>query len=394
MINIKRTDLLTALGLAALACDRRNTIPILSAVALSSDEPGLLTLKCGNLDQEVTVTVPCEGKFDQPVCLLGHREMAAMLRALGGDLVSLDASKPGKMEVRVGAIADAELNTLPYEDFPHLGHVGALNSFSAGADIINAMRSVSCCISTEETRYYLNGIYLEGQGKWGLKVTATDGHKLMTIDLQAPDQTGKVDESGIIIPRRTCGMVLGQKFGDKPVKVSIGRKLASNEPAPTSMGGGSSTVISFEWMDGACRILLMSKLIDGTFPNYSLVIPQEPEKGYTCLRVKASELRRAINAACGLITEKTRAIKLEASGRRLTVSVASPENGRLQVQAECEGADIAGVGYNANYLRTILDAIGGENVDLTWSNFTPADPTRIVNPMRPEAVAVLMPMRV
>ncbi|WP_408591717.1 DNA polymerase III subunit beta, partial [Novosphingobium sp.] len=228
-------------------------------------------------------------------------------------------------------------------------------------------------ISTEETRYYLNGIYIHAvEGPVPkLRAVATDGHRLARIELDLP--AGAADMPGVIVPRKCVNEVrklLDEYADDVPVELSL-----------------SSSKIRFRFSPEAT---LTSKLIDGTFPDYSRVIPTGNDK---LLKLDPRSFFEGVDRVATIVTEKTRAVKLALENDRVTLSVTSPDNGtaaeELPADYRAQGFEI---GFNANYLKDILSQIDGDTVELHLADA--GAPTLIRKDEKSPALYVLMPMRV
>jgi DNA polymerase-3 subunit beta len=226
-------------------------------------------------------------------------------------------------------------------------------------------------ISTEETRYYLNGIYLHGatSGKAEtLRAVATDGHRLAQFEIPLPG--GANGMPGVIVPRKTVGEV--QRLienADQEITIEL-----------------SVSKIRFTIGD----VVLTSKLIDGTFPDYARVIPLGNDK---LLQVDKSEFEHAVDRVSTVSSERGRAVKLALSGGKLTLSVNNPDSGSATEEIEVDyGADPIDIGFNSRYLLDIASQIEGETAVLKLAD--PGSPTLIQDKDGKNALYVLMPMRV
>jgi len=228
-------------------------------------------------------------------------------------------------------------------------------------------------ISTEETRYYLNGIYLhaaEGDGGPVLRAVATDGHRLARVQMDLPE--GAKSMPGVIIPRKTVAEL--RKLIEE-TQDSIEVKL-------------SDTKVRFAFG----TVQLTSKLIDGTFPEYERVIPKGNDK---VLKVQKKEFADAVQRVAAISTERSRPVKLSLQKGSLLLSANSPEQG--QAQEELEGEVVSydstplEIGFQARYLADITDQIG-DQVEFRFADGSA--PTVVQDAAKPEALYVLMPMRV
>jgi DNA polymerase-3 subunit beta len=239
------------------------------------------------------------------------------------------------------------------------------------ADLKRLIEKTQFAISTEETRYYLNGIYLHTAGTNKLptlRAVATDGHRLAQVELPLPE--GAAGMAGIIIPRKTVG--------------EVQRLIEDNEAEITlELSPGK---IRFTFGD----VVLTSKLIDGTFPDYGRVIPTGNDKE---LVVDKKEFEQAVDRVSTVSSERGRAVKLSLSSGKLMLSVTNPDSGSATEEVEVEyTADPLDIGFNSRYLLDIAGQIEGEAAVLKLSD--PGSPTLIQDRDSKNALYVLMPMRV
>jgi DNA polymerase-3 subunit beta len=241
----------------------------------------------------------------------------------------------------------------------------------AAADLKRLINKTQFAISTEETRYYLNGIYLHtaGSGKnLALRAVATDGHRLAQVDLPAP--AGAEGMPSIIVPRKTVGEIqrlIEDIDGDVTVELS---------QAKIRFTVGS--------------VVLTSKLIDGTFPDYGRVIPHANDK---LLEVERRDFEQAVDRVSTVSSERGRAVKLSIAPGKLTLSVTNPDSGSATEELEIVyEADPIDIGFNSRYLLDIASQIDGDTAVLKLAD--PGSPTLIEDKASKDALYVLMPMRV
>ena len=241
----------------------------------------------------------------------------------------------------------------------------------AAADLKRMIDKTQFAISTEETRYYLNGIYLHtaGTGKAAkLRAVATDGHRLAQFELPLP--SGAACMPGVIVPRKTVGEVQ-RLIEDSEAEVGVELSQAK---------------IRFTIGD----VVLTSKLIDGTFPDYARVIPVGNDKELT---VDKKDFEAAVDRVSTVSSERGRAVKLSLAGGRLVLSVTNPDSGSATEELEVEyGADPIDIGFNSRYLLDIAAQLDGEVALLKLAD--PGSPTLIQDKDAKGALYVLMPMRV
>lgn len=370
-ITIERGALLKALNHVQSVVERRNTIPILSNVLLQA-ENGKLSLSATDLDieivEELSVDVIEEGGTTAPA----HTLYDIVRKLPEGSQVQIEyGGDDPRLVLRAGR-SEFALACLPREDFPLLAAGDLPHQFGVSASELNRLvDKAKFAISTEETRYYLNGIYLhvaESDGAQMMRSVATDGHRLARVEMAAP--AGSEGMPGIIVPRKTV-LELSRLIedGEGDVEVAV-----------------SDAKIRFA-VNGA---VLTSKLIDGTFPEYSRVIPEGNDK---VLSVNAREFAQAVDRVSTISTEKSRAVKLNLEKDRLTLTVTNPESGNASEELLVDyAAEPIEIGFNARYLLDITGQLDSEE-----ARFLLADsgaPTIVSDASDEAALYVLMPMRV
>ena len=370
-ITIERASLLKALNHVQSVVERRNTIPILSNVLLNA-EKGKLSLTATDLDIEVVESVSADVVRGGATTASAHTLYDIVRKLPDGAQVQLEFGEgDGRLTLAAGR-SRFQLQALPREDFPTMAAGTLPHKFSLpSADLAELIDKTRFAVSTEETRYYLNRIYLHAQGeksKTFLRAVATDGHRLARFELPAPKGSSEIP--GVIIPRKTVNEVrkLLEDFEDA-VEISI-----------------SDTKIKF----AIGTVTLTSKLIDGTFPEYQRVIPTGNDK---VLEVVRDELKEAVDRVSTVSTEKSRAVKLNLEKGKLTLSVVSPEAGTAteELLIEYKAAPIE-IGFNARYIMDILERIEGAKAIFLFSDA--GSPTLVRDSEGDAALYVLMPMRV
>jgi DNA polymerase-3 subunit beta len=372
--SVDRAVLLKALAHVQSVVERRNTIPILANVLLEAREGGL---KLTATDMEIAVveevpgvTVTRQGRTTAPASTLYE-----IVRKLP-ETAKLELDHPGgdaQMTLRAGRF-DAKLAVLPVDDFPSMTEGKLPHKFALPAgqlrELIDRTRFA---ISTEETRYYLNGIYIhatEVSGTKVLRAVATDGHRLARVEEPLPE--GAAGMPGVIVPRKTVNEL---------------RKLAEEVQDEIAVAL-SDTKIRFT----LGPVQLTSKLIDGTFPEYERVIPRGNDK---VLKVSKKEFADAVGRVAGISSERSRPVKLSVDRNHLLLSAASPELGQAQEELDGESVNYESspieIGFQARYLNDITDQIA-DQVEFRFSDGSA--PTIVTDSAKPEALYVLMPMRV
>ncbi|MGR3483998.1 MAG: DNA polymerase III subunit beta [Paracoccaceae bacterium] len=372
-IEIERATLLRAVARAQSVVERRNTIPILANVLIEA-EGETLRLRATDLDVEVVDTA--QAKVGTPgattVPAVTFNEIVRKLPD-GATVTLAEDGAAGRLTIRAGRSA-FQLATLPQADFPAMASEEFATTFDIGAaELSRLFEKARFAMSTEETRYYLNGIYLhvaEGDGGRRLRAVATDGHRLAQIDADLPD--GAAEMPGVIVPRKTVAEVLkllGDMDGEASVRLSV-----------------SETKVRF----ATEAVTLTSKVIDGTFPDYGRVIPQGNAKR---LEVDAKDFARAVDRVATVSSERSRAVKLVLSEDTLMLSVNAPDAGSGEEELPVAYAhEQLEIGFNAKYLTEIAGQVDRENAVFLFN--TPGDPALMREGDDERAVYVVMPMRV
>lgn len=370
-LTVNRDDLLPALERLHRIVERRHAIPVLGNVRLAAGDKSL-SVTATDLDMEGTATVPAEigaaGETTVPAVLLHD-----FVKRCEGQTVALTEEEgKGKLIVKCGR-ARATLNTLPAADFPSFSDGKFSHSFELKADQLAEMITrVSFAISSEETRYYLNGIYLhtaETDGAPTLRAVATDGHRLALIEVPLPG--GAAGMPGIIVPRKAVAELAALTKGMKDAVFRI--EVCSTKMRVTA---GAATTLA-------------TKLIDGTFPDYARVIPRGNRK---TARIEKSALSAAVDRVSTVSNDRGRAVKFGFSKEQIRLSVTNAETGEAvdEVETEFVGGELE-IGFNGGYVLGILAAIPAETIHMALED--PGSPC-LITIDKPTPLYVVMPMRV
>jgi DNA polymerase III subunit beta len=364
--TIERATLLKSLGHVQSVVERRNTIPILSNVLIEAGEDGSIRLMATDLDLQVDESVPANVAQPGATTVAAHTLFDIVRKLPEGSQVELTAAE-GKMQLTAGR-SRFNLSTLPRDDFPVIAEGELPCRFELpAATLRQIIDKTRFAISTEETRYYLMGIFLHVADDQ-LKAAATDGHRLARVTVPRPDGADGMPD--VIVPRKCVAEL--RKLLDElegTVEVSL-----------------SATKIRF----GLGAAVLTSKLIDGTFPDYNRVIPTANDK---LLKLDPKSFSAGVDRVATIASEKTRAVKMSLDRDKVTLSVTSPESGMATEELPADyGADGLEIGFNARYLLDILHEIEGDTVEVHLADA--AAPTLLRENDKSSALYVLMPMRV
>jgi DNA polymerase-3 subunit beta len=371
--KVDRATLLKALAHVQSVVERRNTIPILANVMIAVRD-GKLTLTATDMEIAIVEDVAADSNRNG-ACTAPAATLYEIVRKLPeGAVVELDC--PGgdaPLALRAGRYATS-LVVLPTEDFPAMTAGTLPHKFALPAQTLRGLIDrTRFAISTEETRYYLNGIYIhqtEADGAKVLRAVATDGHRLARVEEPLPEGAGSMP--GVIVPRKTVGEL---------------RKLLDESSSEVEVAL-SDTRIQFR----VGTVTLTSKLIDGTFPEYERVIPRDNDK---VMRVNKGDFAEAVARVAAISSERSRPVKLSLARDLLVLSASSPEQGTASEELDGDKVKYeAGpleIGFQARYLNDITDQISNV-VEFRFSDG--AAPTVVLDSADASALYVLMPMRV
>jgi DNA polymerase III subunit beta len=367
-VTIERSAFLKALTHVQSVVERRNTIPILSNVLVQAAD-GAVKLTATDLDIEIIESVPADVAKSGATTVPAHMLYDIVRKLPDGAQLELEQSGDARVSIFAGRSRFA-LQALPHEDFPDLATGDFPNHFNiAAADLRGLIEKTRFAISTEETRYYLNGIYLhEVAAANVLRAVATDGHRLAQAQIARPE--GAKGMPGVIVPRKTVLEVVKLfESVDGEVAVSL-----------------SASKIRF----AAGDLVLTSKLIDGTFPDYERVIPRHNDK---TLELDTRTFASAVDRVSTISMEKGRAVKLQIGGGKLVLTVNNPDSGSAEEEIACAyDADPIDIGFNSRYLMDVAGQVKSDSMVLQLADA--GSPTIVRDPGDSQALYVLMPMRV
>jgi len=368
---IERSALLRSLTHAQNVVERRTTIPILSNVKLAA-EGEYLHLTATDMDLSLATREPARIEEEGTTTVAAHTLFDIVRKLPEGSEVLVE-QEPSSSEVGLKAGRSAfTLPALPADEFPAMEIEELDVSFAMpAAELRRLVDKTRFAISTEETRYYLNGIHIHAKKDGATSVlrgVATDGHRLARIELALPE--GAENIPAIIVPRKTVAEI---------------RKLVEGLDGAVKVGVSPSR-IQFLLERG----VLVSRLIDGSFPDYERVIPTDNDKH---AKVEAEALEEAVDRVATISTERARAVKLRFDGPSLTLSAVSAEAGRAveEIDATYDSEPME-IGFNSRYILDMLGEVEGKEVEIELAN--PAAPALVRDPGDSSTLYVLMPMRV
>jgi len=372
--KIARAELLRGLQHAQAILERRNTIPILSNVMLEAKRDGGITITSTDLDiafhEEIDAAIETPGTITVP----GHLFSDIARKLSDGTEISIHA-QDNRMSV-TAARARFSIPTLPADDYPVMVPDSGSEFTMTAGELYALLSRPRLAMSTEETRYYLNGILLhtgpssDGENEL-LYAAATDGHRLRMVSMPKPAGMAQ-DATEVIMPRKSVNEIcrlLDSVSDDSEVHISI-----------------SQSKLRFRFG----RIDFVTKAVDGKFPDYRRVIPTS---GKSNLVLDPSVLKSAIDRVSIVAYEKTKAVKMELSSEDLILSVTSPDFGTATESASgrYDGSPLM-IGFNSSYLQDILDQYGRDEVEIQFGDS--GSPALIKKVGAVDDLSVLMPMRV
>ena len=365
-LTIDRMSLLRPLGHVQSVVERRNTIPILANVVLEA-KSGALSMTATDMDMDIATEVGCSVVSDGTTTVSAHLLYDIARKLPDGSEVEL-AVADGHATISAGR-SNFRLPTLPVEDFPAINSTDSSVSFTVtAADMRDLIDATRFAISTEETRYYLNGIYLHKTDEGDLCAVATDGHRLALTRQSLP--AGAAAMPSIILPRKA---------------VTELRKLLDDFDGDVTVALSDTRA---EFTFGTVR--LKSKLIDGTFPDYTRVIPQGNDR---VMRVDAAAFSAAVDRVSTISSEKSRSVKLRLQPGMLNLSASSTDASSAveELEVEYDGPEME-IGFNARYLLDIAGQVNNEMVEFALAD--QGSPSLVRAPGDEATLFVLMPMRV
>ena len=365
-LTIDRMSLLRPLGHVQSVVERRNTIPILANVVLRAEE-GELSLTATDMDMDIATEVGCSVMTSGTTTMSAHLLYDIARKLPDGAEVEI-AVNDGHAMVSAGR-SSFRLPTLPVEDFPAISSNELPVNFSlTAADMRDLIDATRFAISTEETRYYLNGIYIHKAESGELCAVATDGHRLAMTRQVLP--SGAAQMPSIILPRKA---------------VSELRKLLDDFDGDVLIGLSETRA---EFRFGVVR--LTSKLIDGTFPDYTRVIPVGNDR---IMQVDVSAFSAAVDRVSTIASEKSRSVKMGLRSGVLTLSASNTDasSATEELEVSYDGPEME-IGFNARYLLDIAGQVNSDMVEFALAD--QGSPSLVRAPGDEASLFVLMPMRV
>lgn len=368
---VERANLLKSLGHVQSVVEKRGTIAVLSNIKIDASGGGI-SITATDMDIAVVEKIEAEVKESGATTIPAHTFYDIVRKLPDGSQIEVETSEDGgKVSIKTGH-SRFSLACLPVDEFPVMSEGDLTHNFTLkSAECLVLIEKPSFAVSTEETRYYLNGIYLHVAGNTEsklLRAVATDGHRLARIEVALP--AGADGMPSVIVPRKTIQELRKLlENGEGDVKISL-----------------SDTKIRFIYGDA----VLVSKLIDGNFPDYERVIPNSNDK---LMEVDCKIFKDAVDRVSVISSEKTRAVKLQLEGGKLTLYAGGGEQGSASEEIEVNySSEAIEIGFNSRYLLEMLGQIEGESVQFMLNDGN--SPALVRDSADVAALYVIMPMRV
>ncbi len=366
-LSIDRAALIKPLGHIQGVVERRNTIPILSNMVIRA-EAGQLKLTATDMEMDMVETTHAAVAEEGVITTPAHMFYDIVRKLPEGSEITITADTSGQAQISAGR-STFRLPTLSVDDFPAISSAEMPVSFHVpAADLKSMIELTRMATSTEESRYYLNGIYFHQTPDRLLRAVATDGHRLALTQMDLPQ--GAETMPSVIIPRKAYTELL-RLMEDFDGDVEVG---LSDNRARFALG----------------QVVMTTKLIDGTFPDYDRVVPKDNQRKSI---VKVADFSAAVDRVSTISAEKTRTVQLTFSNGSLTISANSTDQASATEVIEASWADEdLKIGFNARYLLDITNLIEGDDMEFAFAE--PSNPTLIRSPKDDASLFVVMPMRV
>jgi len=368
-LTIAKSELQRGLARIQSIVEKRNSMPILANALLSAADG---KLEIAATDLEVGIRGAHEAEITEPGGLtVSAKKFFEIVRELPEDAVTLESTPNAYLEIQC-ARARFTLAGTSSEEYPTLPVFAPEKTVPVQSAVLGSMiERTMYAASADETRYNLNGVFLEvleDSGK--IRMAATDGHRLALVDRNLTSEVEGLS-SGVIIPRKGLAEL---------------KRLVDEDDA-------DEIELAFEGNNGLARkgdVTLVMRLIEGEFPNYRQVIPSDQR---TTLTLPVEDLARAVRRVALLSSERSRAVKLELSDSQLVISSNNPDLGDAREELDVEyGGEPISIGFNAKYLQDALAATHGKEVQLSFVD--DLSPARVTPTDDPDTLAVVMPMRI
>lgn len=371
-LSLQKETLAKALSHIGGVVEKRHTMPVLSNVKIDASKDIVFTAT----DMDIVVSVEVEGTVSKKggTTVPAHTLYDIVKKLKDGQEVTLsteDSEDGSLLRVKSGR-SNFKLSAIPVSEFPDFdtGEKFDTQFTISPNELIRLIDKTKFAISTEETRYYLNGIYFHAvKDRNVFLAVATDGHRLAKAEMPIPSGAGSIP--GVIVPKKTVYEV---------------RKIAESVTDDANVFVSASKI---KFSIG--KVELTSRLIDGTFPDYERVIPEDNKN---LMKVNVKDLSDAIDRVSTICSDRFRSVKLNVENNALTLQTSSPEHGSAEDTLDIEyDASAISIGFNSRYLLEMLSHVGDPNIEILFSDSSSA-PALAKDPADEDVLYVIMPMRV
>lgn len=363
-IQLAREELLKPVTIVAGVVERRQTLPILSYLLISAND-GHVTITGTDLEAEIVTSATCEvikpGDVTVPA-----RKVFDICRALP-EGINITLSKQSDKVLLQAGRSRFSLSTLPTTDFPKVEAGGFEQVLTIEKTILKkAIENTAFCMAQQDVRYYLNGLYLQIDGR-KLKAVATDGHRMALTDVEST--SGEIKALQVIVPRKGV-QEISRLLGDDENSVRL------------EFGANHARLI-------IGQLVFTTKLIDGKFPDYTKVIPSNQTK---LVQLNRRDFREALSRVAILANEKYRGIRLNLESGKLHITAHNPEQEEAveEVETSYSGNSLE-IGFNVNYLIEAVSALATDDVVLGLSDSNSSCTIQAKNDVTTQYI--IMPMR-
>ena len=366
LVKAKRDDLLGPLSAVSGIIERRHTLPILSNVLIDQAD-GVLSFLATDIEIQITARSTIAAGGETKPVTVGARKLVDILRALPDGAEVTVTQQDKRLQVKAGK-SRFTLQTLPADDFPRLARPGGeVARFGLPQKALRKLLSlVQYAMAQQDIRYYLNGLLVLVEDRQ-LRLVATDGHRLAYAAMGLVADLPRIE---VIVPRKTV--------------IELSKLLAdSDEEVILEL---SATQAAFRFGD----IELVTKLVDGKFPDYTRVIPTQHKNS---LKVEREVLRQSLQRAAILSNEKFRGVRWVLTDGSLKIVSSNAEQEEAQEELEVQyGGDALDIGFNVNYLLDVLNNVAASEVECRFGDS--ASSALLQFPAEPDFKYVVMPMRI
>lgn len=368
--TVEKINLFKSLSHVQSIVEKKNTLPILSNILIEAKDNSLI-LSATDMDISITDKINCN-IVEEGSTTVSAQTLYDIIRKLPESNEIEIISNDGKIITLRSGKSKFSLGCLPKEDFPII-EIGDLeNEINIDSqNFLKLLDKTRFAVSNEETRYFLNGIYFHKKKQDNLNllsIVATDGHRLAKFDYDFKND--ELEIPGVIIPKKTVTELY---------------KLLSDFEGNIKINLNSNKIVFF-----IGNSVLISKLIDGTFPDYNRVIPKDNNN---LLKINRTSFSLAVDRVSTITSEKSPVIKFKILKNLINMSSVNSENGTAteDIVSNYNGNEIE-IGFNSKYILEMLNNLEDEEITLNFRDSS--SPVTAKEDSNPDLIYVLMPMRV